>query len=152
MSDRRYPFQALVDVMGCAPSTALRRLGVSGREGATYLERGVTLRVADRLAIRAGFDLYAIWPEALNDAIADVERECAADDCTEVFVPPARVPHKKFCSKTCKSRDQRRRRYREDVAYRDRVKASMRRYYEETRDYQLRRGQWYRDQAKRRVA
>jgi hypothetical protein len=91
-----------------------------------------------------------LFPELLDAAMAEVERECEAPDCTERFVPPARVPHKRFCSKTCKSRTQRRRKYREDPEFRARVIEGARRYYQETRDYQRARQQRVRDAERER--
>lgn len=147
----RYPLSSLAELLGITVPALLGRLKVSAPERKRY-EAGVTELVADRMAARFGLVAYEVWPEILDDAITDMERVCAAAGCTTRFVPPARVPNKVFCSTACKSRSQRTRRYWEDEAFRERVKAASRRYYEETRDWQIERHRRIRAEARRRAA
>lgn len=64
----RYPAEQLAALMR-APSTAvaLHRLAVSGPDTATYIERGLSWIVADRLAVAAGFHPALVWPEWLEE-------------------------------------------------------------------------------------
>lgn len=151
MGDRRYGLGRVVERL--EPGTSVpRALGVSSKVLIDYAVLGLTERQAERLAVRLGVDPYQCWPEMLDEAIAEVERECAAVDCAVRFVPPAKAPHKRFCSSTCRRREQRREQYRRDPEFRERVRAQMRRYYAETRDYQVSRARKNRAQARRRAA
>lgn len=152
-SERRFSITPLVEALNLEPGASVSRaLGVSGTRLASFAEFGVDERTAERLAVRAGFVPYLIWPELMDQAIADLEKVCAADDCDERFVPPLRQPYKRFCTARCKTRQQRRDQYRNDPVFREKAKASMRRYYAETREWQVKRSRWYREQAKRRAA
>jgi hypothetical protein len=111
---------------------------------------GVSAVQADTLANRIGVDPYQLWPEILDAAIAEVERTCAADGCDETFVPPAKVPGKKFCSRRCKGRENRRIRYQTDPEFRAQVLADVARHYAETSDYQKRRRRIERARARER--
>ena len=137
---RRYSITPLVEALRLEPGQSVARaLNVGGTALTTMTICGLEERTAERLAVRAGLSPYDLWPEMLDQAIAEVERECAADDCTVTFLPPAKVPGKRYCSATCRRRVQRRAQYRQDPEFRERVKEQMRRYYRETRDYQLKR-------------
>lgn len=84
---KRYPLQPLLDLMEESANQACLKLGLSGSTQQQYRRDGVTERVADRLAVRAGFFAYEVWPEMADDLIASVERECARDGCSIRFVP-----------------------------------------------------------------
>lgn len=99
----RYPFAALAEAMGVSESQACRVLKLSGSTEQEYRREGMTERVADRLAVAAGFHAFSIWPEMLDAQIESVEVECAASDCHVRFVPGWRGPVK-FCSSRCKKR------------------------------------------------
>lgn len=131
MAPKKYPIAPLLAAMKCGQGVAARRTKTSGREWKRYLAEGVTERVADRLATRAGFVVYEIWPEILDDAIASMERECAADGCDETFLPPLRVPYKVFCSRRCKTREWKRAEYQRD---RDRQLARVAAYDQRNRE------------------
>lgn len=107
----RYPLDPLIALMGVGRTEANRVLRISGKTEQEYRTLGVSALVADRLAVRAGFDAYVVWPELLADVIASVERECAAPDCTERFIPGWKAGKKRYCSDTCKKRMFARRRY-----------------------------------------
>lgn len=126
-----------------------RALGISGSTLTTYTVNGIDERTADRLAARAGFVAWALWPELLDDAIAEIEKTCAADGCEVTFVPPANNPRKKWCSHRCKARMQQRKKYTEkpethrrrvrayDEANRDTKRRYNRAYYRLNRDQLL---------------
>lgn len=70
-----------------------------GDEYARRLEVGVTERIGDRLACAAGFHPHEVWPQMLDDAIADLpDKWCPECDC--LFIP-SRPSVQRFCSKRC---------------------------------------------------
>lgn len=127
MSDRRYPFAPLetraritvarrddVPVAGVPRIAAL--LDVAPRQIHRWRQTGITIDQAEQLCGRLRCLPYELWPEMLDEAIAGLEhaeQECAAVDCTERFLPPARGGSKRwpprFCSDTCRSREKMRR-------------------------------------------
>ena len=78
----RYPAQRLADRVGMDLWQMFDAIGVSGRTGATIRDLGFTEQYADRAAVKLGQNAYEVWPELLDDVIADVEG-----------VPSARVVH-----------------------------------------------------------
>ncbi len=64
---RRYPFSELASAMGCSEHAACVRLGVSGSTEQSYRRSGVTLEVAERLALRAGLHPFEVWPSMPED-------------------------------------------------------------------------------------
>lgn len=74
---RRYPWAPLAAAMGMASSSAAHLLGVGGSTWTDYRERGLTPRVADRLAVKAGFHPSEVWPSWAQDAEED---RLAADE------------------------------------------------------------------------
>jgi hypothetical protein len=82
----RYPLQALVAASGLTEAELGRRVGLSGSTLKHVREHGLAERSADRYAVRAGMVPSAVWPELLEQAIADVTRECASSDCTNTFL------------------------------------------------------------------
>lgn len=126
----RYPIEPLIEKMkmGTGRVEAMRYLGVSGKSYQRYRDEGVTELVADRLAARAGFSVYEVWPEILEDAVASVQRECAAEDCAERFVPPiGRGRHQQYHSEACRQREKMRR-YRARPHGRERNRQAAQRY------------------------
>lgn len=73
----RFPFDRLVAAMGVSPNRACVELGISGTTAQEYRALGVTECVADRLAVRAGFHPYEIWPELVDHTLAKHERQLA---------------------------------------------------------------------------
>jgi hypothetical protein len=139
----RYPIEPLARLLGISPGTALARLGVSGSTAKQYRTEGVSGRVADRLAVRAGFHPAEVWPEWTDHQIEAAMVECAADDCADRFLP-ANSRHR-YCSHRCQSRTAARARYARDEAGRERKRAAQRRYDAETAEYrraQRRRRYW----------
>lgn len=150
-SERPYQLAPLVARLGLEPGESVARaLGTSGATIARWATHGMSERTAERLAVEARLDPYLVWPEMLDVAIAEVERECAAEGCTNRFVPPLRVPGKKFCHRNCKNRTLQRERYHSDADYRERKKTASRRYYSETREWQVARVRHIREEARRR--
>lgn len=104
----RYPLQALVAASGLTEAELGRRVGLSGSTLKHVREHGLAERSADRYAVRAGMVPSAVWPELLEQAIADVTRECASSDCTNTFlldVGGKGGTRRRYCSATCKSRE-----------------------------------------------
>lgn len=111
MNDRRYPIAPLVTALAIpAGASVTRALNISGTRLATYATYGIDERAAERLAVRVGLTPYEVWPEMLDQAIADLERICASGGCGERFVQLHGGPRKRFCSRTCKARENWRRR------------------------------------------
>jgi len=57
--------------MGTTVAGLGRTLSVSGSQLNDYRDRGVTEKVGDRLATKAGFATYEVWPEMIDHAIED---------------------------------------------------------------------------------
>lgn len=133
---RRYALEPLADAMAMSLDAACKQLGVSGSTQQEYRQRGVTVRVADRLACQAGFHPALIWPTWHDDALADAEVECAADDCTTRFVP--NNPRQRYCQERCYKRQWQRDRYRNDPEWREHKRAQKARYNAETAEYRRR--------------
>lgn len=75
MTDRRYPWAPLAAAMGLSEASAARALGVTGSTEQEYRRRGVTDRVAERLAGLAGLHPSEVWPELIDDRLADLEAD-----------------------------------------------------------------------------
>lgn len=83
-------------------------VGIAVRQVYRWRRRGLSRLTADRAAVAAGYLPYLIWPDWLDDSIAAVEaedaansRECAAEDCDRMFLAG---PSQRFCSKRCQRR------------------------------------------------
>ncbi len=133
----RYPFAPLVEAMGCSANQAIIRLGISGKSGQEYRQFGLSEKVADRLAVRAGLHPFEVWPDMAEANLEAATIECAAEGCTERFIP-TRKGHE-HCSKRCSERTWARRKYRTDPAFAQAKRASAARYYAEAGDYVRRR-------------
>lgn len=96
---KRYPVSSLAREMGLSENAALEQLGVRGKDAQEYKRRGVTERVADRLAAKAGLPTLSVWPEMVDERVAEVERICA--ECGVRFVAHARHPRQRYCSRLC---------------------------------------------------
>ena len=134
MDRRRYPLEPLAGLMGTTLADACRHLGVSGSVQKEYRERGVTAKVADRLAAKAGFHPAVVWPEWLDDQIAAAEVECADEKCDQRFVPRQRTY--RYCSPQCRQRAAGRasmRRRRADPVRKARIDAAQAKYQDEAR-------------------
>lgn len=138
----RYPLDPLYKAMGLSPHQAGIALGLSGSTQQDYRRRGVTERVADRLAIRAGLSPYEIWPEMVDDQIASLHVPCARHDCDGTFIPVQAT--QKTCSPRCSTLVRQRRR-RATPTGAAAARESAARYYRENRTY-------VRDQQRRRRA
>lgn len=129
---KRYPLEPLFAAMRATPNTACAFLGLSGTTQQQYRRDGVTERVADRLAVKAGLMAYEVWPEMIDDAIATIERDCARHDCTQLFVPSR--ADQRYCTPRCAVLT-RQRRYRTDPRGAEAARRSAARYYAENGDY-----------------
>lgn len=142
-SVHRYPLEPLAAAMGLSMNQACLRLGISGSTQQEYRRRGVTEKVADRLAVRAELVPYEVWPEMADHAIASIEVECARTDCATRFVP--RRKGMRYCTSTCKDVEGTRRRRRERPEVAQAARDSAARYRAENRAYVLRREASYQD-------
>ena len=132
---RRYPLEPLAAAMCMSLNAACVQLGVSGSTLKKYRDDGVSERVADRLAVRAGFHPAEVWPEFADAGIADAERSCA--DCGESFLPVNSLH--RFCSRPCYRRHHRRanvQRRRATPEGAELNRERRRRYYAENREYE----------------
>lgn len=118
MTGRRYPFADLARAMGVTEAAACRHLNLAGSTAKEYRHRGVTARVADRLAAKAGLPVAAVWPSWVDDLIADQSRPCV--ECGQPFVPSRSGV--RYCGPACStrraSREWHRRRYQTDPDHR----------------------------------
>lgn len=123
-------------------------LDTNRRQIHRWRHAGMTAAVAERMAVAAGFHPYDLWPAMLNEAIADVERTCAATDCDERFVLRPRGTSRRFCGRRCQRRmayrrrpawtDHHRARQRErDAAAREAKRSYRRRHYQLNRQREL---------------
>jgi len=81
---RRYPLSALAELERLSEHALCARLGVSGSTMQEYRQRGVTLDVAERLALKAGRHPFEVWPSMPEDRrreqwAAAKRRQWAAD-------------------------------------------------------------------------
>jgi hypothetical protein len=114
---------------------ALLHLGVSGTTQKQYRADGVSEKVADRLAARAGLTTYEVWPEMIDHIIDDAMVDCARPDCPDRFLPNDR--RHIYCSTTCKNRMAARRwTARSREGRRDELRAERRAYYETYGEYE----------------
>lgn len=120
MKGHRYSLEPLFEVMGMTPHAACTALGLSGTTEMLYRRDGVTEKVADRLAVKAGVHPYTLWPEMAEHALVEIKKACA--ECGSLFVP--KQQRSRFCSSLCRrrvaSREYARRRYATDPEYRRR--------------------------------
>ena len=105
----RYRLDPLFALMRMPPNAALLHLGVDGSRKVRYIREGVSDVVADRLAVKAGFHPFTVWPDLAEHTHADVQRRC--DDCGTAFVP-YRPAKDRYCSPACGVRARQRKRYR----------------------------------------
>lgn len=146
---KRYDFASLERLI---PGGVSRTLNIGGSAMKTYRRDGMALNTAEKLAERAGFLVYEVWPEALDELIAEVEVECAAPDCPAVFVRKNRGAHRRYCSDNCRDRTNARIRYQRNEAEREARKAKSRQYYAETIEYQRKRSRQNKAAARARRA
>lgn len=147
MSSVRYPLEPLAAALGCSLSGLGRRLGVSGSQWKQYRDEGVSEKVADRLAVKAGLTPYELWPSMLDAAIDAATQRCR--ECGEPFIPSR--PWNVYCQAACQQRASgrvrmRRRRQRPEVRERDR--AYKRAYYAENAEYLRRQNREYHQRRK----
>lgn len=138
---KRYPLAPLADLMHLSENQALEKLKVGGSTGGTYRREGLSAAAAERLAERAGFHPFEVWPELRDDVLAGVERECANAGCGARFLPYRDGMHF-HCSARCRDAASSRRflaRRREDPAFRERERARARAYRAEVRAARERR-------------
>lgn len=136
---RRYPLAPLLALMG-EPSAdkVCKSLGISGSTQKDYRTRGVTERVADRLAARLGLVAYEVWPEMLDHAIEDASKPCA--HCGDLFIPARSTST--CCSRGC-SLAAAQKRYRTSPKGRETHRLTRRRQYAEYGDYERARQRRY---------
>lgn len=126
---------------------------------------GVTELIADRLAVAAGLHPAEVWPEWMDfddncvgykdddrPGHEDAYRECARASCSEMFLPCRTI--QRYCSPVCRKREENRRwqqrRYHRDEAFKGKLLARNKRWYEECHEYAL-GAQRRRDRAKKKM-
>lgn len=149
----RYSYEPVERVLRARLATVdasgwVKDLGSSGRQGdALGVNRaqvrrwrlnGLTEASAEKVAERLGFLGCELWPSMLDRAIAEVENECGASDCTERFTLPARGGFRGYCSPTCRRREKMRR-YRARPHGAEQNRAYVARYRAEVREAAQRR-------------
>lgn len=138
---RRYPFQPLLNAADLPRREVRRQLGISGTNWQDYLNRGVTTRVADRLACAIGHHPAEIWPEWIDHAIEDItvdHKDCA--ECGQPF--EASSPRRRFCKPQCR-KNHHSRAWKSTPEGRRRNQEARRQYYAENRRYELARQRRY---------
>lgn len=149
---RRYPLDQLFEAMGLDAPAACRRLRLSGSVMVKYRSEGVTELVADRLATRAGLATYTVWPEMLDDVIEDVALADVVERVTALELEQVRAITRPLRSRLRRNAAARRR-YAENAAYREQVRAQVKAYDQaNTRARKIRRIQWYRENRDRILA
>lgn len=128
---KRYALQSLIDAVGLSEAETARRIGLSGSTLKRAREVGFTETAADRYACRAGFVPWMVWPEWIDDVVADVSVECADEKCAVMFVPTN--ARQRFCSQRCASRNRKRRQYQTDAEFREKERARQATYKAATR-------------------
>lgn len=98
----KYPFANLAAVMHLTENAAAKQLRLSGSTLKEYRREGMSEKVAERLAVAAGFHPFVVWPEMTEVRCQSVEQECAAEGCDVRFVPARPQSHQKFCSLKCR--------------------------------------------------
>lgn len=148
---RRYPLGPLLELTGWTMTDVRDLAPCGGEEYRLRQERGVTERIADRLAVAAGLHPHVVWPEMADHAIADNQRAC--EECETRFLP--KRSDQRFCSKECRwrkcSREWYRRRY-QDPAFREKERQRTVRYQADPRVAEVRRRKQRARDAKRRKA
>lgn len=122
----RYPLAPFFAASGWTMTQVREVSPCNGDEYRVRLTRGVTERLADRLAVAADLHPGEVWPDFLSDEQVEF-RACLADDCDELF--EVTQEHRRYCSSTCSSRHRRRVRYRTDPVYREQRKLDDRAHY-----------------------
>lgn len=114
---RRYPLAALIDASGLSEHALGQRVGLSGTPLIRARRNGLIESAADKYACRLGLVPWLVWSDWLDDAWV----KCAAEQCTNQFVP-SRKGHR-FCSTACYQRDWKARwfrdRYAQDPKFRE---------------------------------
>jgi hypothetical protein len=136
---RRYSLDPLFEAMRMTPHAACLWLGCSGSTELEYRSRGVTDRVADRLAVKAGFHPFEIWPELADHRHVEIQKACA--ECGALFTP-YRAAKDVFCGRACADRFHQRKRLtrkRNDPAFRAEERERARRYRASVKELRARR-------------
>lgn len=142
---KRYPLQNLIDAAGITGANELstaelgRRLGMPYNTLQRARRRGLVESAADRWACRLGFVPWLVWPEWIDDVIADCEVVCADEFCGGRFVP--KRGNQKYCDPRCAhrvaKRNYARRKYQTDPEVRARKLAAVAAYRESSKRARL---------------
>lgn len=126
-----YPWAALATAMGVSENQAVMTLGVNGRMGQLYRHQGMSERVAERLAVKAGFHPAEVWPEWLDHSIEAAKVECPV--CLVMFLPSRRTH--RVCSQNCRQKRWQNQRYAESPEFRAKRRADTAAYYADHGEY-----------------
>lgn len=75
VDDHRYPIEPLARAMRVPVEQVATALGISGTTWRIIREHGARDHTADRMAIRAGFHPFLIWPDMLDNRLAYDQRQ-----------------------------------------------------------------------------
>lgn len=133
----RYPLAPLAALLQLSEHKTCEHLGITGA-AQKYRTEGMSYRVADRMATRAGFHPGEVWPEWWHD---DDEEQHRCDHCRSPFEP--RRKDSRFCSERCYrrwwARELRRRRYHRDPDFAEKKRQARRAYYAQCGEYERQR-------------
>lgn len=132
----KYPFAPLAAVMGMSEAQACRQLNLAGKTAQKYRRDGMSELVADRMAVKAGFAPYEVWPEWLDEGLqaAQAAEEAAAE------------------AKRAYQREWARKKYQEDAEHRAAKLAKAAQYRIEAREALRRQSARYRQANPEKVA
>lgn len=144
MSGARYPFAPLAEAMQLPEPKAARELGISGSTEQEYRRDGISERVADRLAVKAGLHPFVVWPEMAAAHVAEADAEKRRRRAAEARRWWAKSERAQQASRERAAgyraqygaaiNAQRRSRYASDPEYRQRRIEAARRAYEQRRE------------------
>ena len=97
------------ELVGKAEAAAARFLDVDPQQVRRWKALGLLREHAERMAERAGFVPYEVWPEILNDLDDMPSRVCASEGCDEEFDVGWPYMKRRYCSENCRRREERRR-------------------------------------------
>lgn len=129
---RRYPYAPLAAAMGLSEHQAAIKLGLSGSTEQTYRQRGVTDRVGDRLAVKAGLHPVEVWGEDFGLPL------CERPACRRPFIPS--VGTQRFCHRRCSQAEWKRQRRATDPEFAQRLRDADATYRTECSTYVLAAG------------
>lgn len=143
LGTRRYHPNALAAALGMSVNAACVAGGVSGSTQKDARCHGFTRNFADRLAVKAGYHPYEVWPEMADHDHEDATVPCA--ECGDRFAPTRKghIYCTPQCGKRRHSRERMRRLYWSDPEHRRQRLEARQRLYAESTEYERARQRRY---------